>query len=233
MGRSRASPEEVLNKVDTSAFTCGDAADLRQGTWLRDATINFFFLLLRLHGVEALARGGARETHVWAHNSFFFAKLVGQSGPQVYKYEGVKSWTAGRKSKPGVDIFAYKRVIMPINRGNSHWAMAMIDMEERRVYFLDSLRGDGRDVIKHLIQYLKDEWRDKKGGEMPWVFEAGVSPTDLPRQQNGVDCGAFVCAFGECFTRGLFPSSTIFDQSHLGYWRMRIGVTNLLGKLMG
>jgi sentrin-specific protease 1 len=233
MGRSRSSPEEVLNKVETNTFTCGDSGDLRQGTWLRDATINFFFLLLRVAGVAALAEGGPRESHVWAHNSFFFAKLVGQSGPQVYKYEGVKSWTAGRKSKPGVDIFAYRRVIMPINRGNSHWAMAMIDMEERKVYFLDSLRGNGSDVIKHLIQYLKDEWKDKKGGELPWTFTAGVSPDTLPRQQNGVDCGAFVCAFGECFARGLFPTSDIFNQSNLGYWRIRIGVSNLLGKLIG
>jgi Ulp1 family protease len=233
MVRSRTTPDVVLNKVETNSFTCGDSGDLKQRTWLRDATINFFFLLLRLHGVAALAEGGPRESHVWAHNSFFYAKLTGQSGPKVYAYEGVRGWTAARKSKLGVDIFAYRRVIMPINRGNKHWAMVMVDMEEKRVYFLDSLRGNGSDVIRHLIQYLKDEWADKKGGELPWTFTAGVSPDSLPRQQNGVDCGAFVCAFGECFARGLFPSTAIFEQGHLGYWRLRIGVTNLIGGLIG
>jgi len=231
---SEGSDDKVLQSSGTLRFRVCDSADLRPRSWLRDGVINFFFRILRLAGEDALHSGRPRATHCWAHTSFFYGKLVGQHpAPPRYNYEGVRGWTAAKSSSPPVDIFAYKRVIFPVNIRNVHWTMVLIDMEERKVYFYDSMSGNGKEVADFVIRYLKDEWADKKGRNFPFIpFTQGKAPKDLPQQNNGNDCGAFVCAFGECLARGLIPSTSIFSQADLGYWRSRIGLTNFRGCLL-
>jgi hypothetical protein len=232
-------PGHVFNKVDTLRVTHDEVKDLRAGTWLRDGIVNQFFMVLRLAGEAGLlaaagaGRCGLAAGTVWAHNSFFYAKLMGQVGEPVYNYSGVKGWTAKRGKRQATDLFAYRYVIMPVNRGNVHWTFAVIDNLERTVCFMDSLGGDGSDVEEALLRYVVDEWADKKGCAMPGPpYRAVPAPADLPRQHNGVDCGAFVCAFGECFLRGVAPSEDIFTQRNLGFWRKKIGVTVLKGVLL-
>ena len=229
----------VHGRVDNLKFTYEEAKDLQPGTWLRDDVINIFYMILRLRGegamAAALAAGapdGIASGACWAHNSFFYAKLMGQVGPPVYNYPGVRNWTAKRGKRSPVDIFAYRYVVMPINRGNVHWAAAVIDNHQRTVTYLDSLRGSGSDVTGALLQYLADEHLDKRGAPLPQPYRVGAPPADLPLQTNGVDCGGFVCAFGELISRGVMPSSACFTQRDLGYWRRRIGVSCIRGGLL-
>jgi hypothetical protein len=239
MGPPAGDPAHVFNKVDTLRLTHDELKDLRGGTWLRDGIINIFFMVLRLAGEAALAAAlaagsadGVAAGATWAHNSFFYAKLVGQVGPPVYNYAGVKGWTAKRGKRLPTDLFAYRWVVMPVNRGNVHWTMAVIDNLERTVMFMDSLGGDGSDVTEALLRYVADEWADKKGGPLPAPYRVVLQPEDLPQQTNGVDCGAFVCAFGECYLRHITPTSAVFTQRDLPYWRKRVGVTCLKGRLL-
>lgn len=142
-------------------------------------------------------------------------------------YEGVKTWTRAKKGKRGVDLFAYNSVLVPINRNRVHWALALIDVKARTVCFLDSLRGDGSDVIKSLCRYMHDEYKDKHDGEaLPGKPFTGMPPPPrLPRQYNGVDCGAFLCIYCELLVRGVKPSIDIFTQDDIDRLRQRILLT--------
>ncbi len=127
-----------------------------------------------------------------------------------------------------MDLFAYKKVLVPINRDNVHWALAVIDVEARTVAFLDSLRGPGDDVVRALCKYMSDEWADKNQGQPPGEpFTGAPAPKRLPIQTNGFDCGAFMCAFCELLVRGVEPTDAVFRQTNMGYWRLRILLTCL------
>ena len=193
-------------------------------------------MLLRQAGVAALqaalARGepdGVAAGAVWCHNSYFYAKLMEFGVVPGYDFPGVRGWTAGTAKRPAVDLFSYRWVILPVNRSNVHWALGVIDTQERTVTYLDSLGGDGSDVTDALLQYVADEYRDKKGVALPAPYRAVLQPADLPRQQNGVDCGPFVCAFAECYFRGVRPSSAVFSQRDMQYWRRRVAIACLCG----
>ena len=73
---------------------------------------------LYLHYVVAM-----REEHpelpdvVLIKNSFFYTRLT-QEG---YKYDNVKSWTR----RMG-DLLAKDKILVPINKGNSHWVHSRI-----------------------------------------------------------------------------------------------------------
>jgi hypothetical protein len=221
---SGSDADAQLSLIEGNRFTAREAWELKPRVWLTDGTINVFLLALRALAEAALERGAAAaHRHVWVHNTFFWAKLQGTTGK--YDYEGVSSWTRKKKRNRGVDLFAYKRVLVPINRQNTHWALALIDVERRTVAYLDSLRGSGFDVITALCRYMDDEHRDKKGGPLPRAFAGAAVPYLLPRQLNGVDCGAFLCAFCELLVRGVEPTQDVFTQDDLPYWRKRILLT--------
>jgi sentrin-specific protease 1 len=149
-----------------------------------------------------------------------------------YDYPGIARWTAGNTSAPPVDLFAYNYVLIPINIGRVHWTLIYIDNQERTITYLDSTRGDGTAIIGNVQQYLDDEHLHKKGSRLDQPYRVGVPPADLPRQRNGFDCGAFVCAFGDMLCRGAWPSSVCFTQRSMDYWRRRIGVSCIKGELL-
>jgi sentrin-specific protease 1 len=200
-------------------FASKDARLCRDGAWLNDEVLNYFNACLARSTQDAAGR-----CPTYIANTFFWAKLC-EGG-----YAAVARWTGGRGRKLPVDIFSMRRFLVPVNRGNVHWALALVDVPARTICYLDSLGGDGADVVEGLRKYLEDEHVAKKGVPLPGEPFSGVpAPHDLPRQRNGVDCGAFVCAFIECLARGIMPSSELFTQADLGYWRRRILTTCLVG----
>ena len=113
-----------------------------------------------------------------------------------YKYNEVKKWST---NVPGKDIFALDKVFFMHNVDVSHWTCAVIFTEEKRIQYYDSMGNDGH----ALMIYLKDEWFEKKGGELPdaneWKIVGAVD--GVPQQQNGFDCGVFACMFADFLSR--------------------------------
>jgi sentrin-specific protease 1 len=67
--------------------------------------------------------------------------------------------------------------------------------------------------------YIVDEYRDKKGDTLYIDEWKNYAPNDIPRQENGYDCGMFVCKFAD------FRSSDVpvrFSQTDLPYFRKRM-----------
>jgi len=99
-------------------------------------------------------------------------------------------------------------------------------MQEKRIQYLDSLGSAGKHYLKTIFQYLKDEHMDKKKEALPdaekWTLES--CNDTVPRQLNGVDCGAFVCRFVDRLARNL-PLD--FDQRDMSDFRQQIALSIL------
>jgi hypothetical protein len=114
-----------------------------------------------------------RWTHpsgtVSAHaRSFFWTRLA--CTPAGFDYKGVRRWTKH------VDIFSHKLLLIPINHNNTHWCLAVVDVEQRTIEYFDSMLGGGlsvsggaKRVLVGLERYLgeeaKDKGRDHKAGK--------------------------------------------------------------------
>lgn len=70
--------------------------------------------------------------------------------------------------------------------------------------------------------YLDKEHRDKKGGA-PFNFDGWTEffADDGPQQENGYDCGVFVCQTMENLSRGV-PVPFDFTQHNMPYLRRRM-----------
>jgi sentrin-specific protease 1 len=67
-----------------------------------------------------------------------------------------------------------------------HWTSAVIFMEEKKIQYFDSMGGTEMNKLEGLLEYLKDEWKAKNGGEMDvsgWSLVECTS--DTPQQRNG------------------------------------------------
>lgn len=193
-------------------ITVGDLKTLRPPNWLNDEVINFYFELIS-------QRSNQNTTYPRLHifNTFFYSKLK-SSG-----YESVKRWT--RK----VDIFSFDMILIPIHLG-IHWCCAEINFKERSIFYYDSLHNRNSSCLKLLHQYLIDEFKDKKGeGEHDFENWSLFSPTNIPCQQNGYDCGVFACMFAEYRSRN---AEFAFSQKNMNYFRDRLSYEIIKGALI-
>ena len=200
---------------------------LRPGQWLNDEVIHYFYSMLANRD-EALsaATSGRKRSHFFM--SFFFTKLFDEGATNQYRYQNVKRWS---KKVPGKDIFALDKVFFACNVNGAHWTCAVIFMQKKKIQYFDSMSGSGTNYVQGLFQYLQDEWKAKKGGEMPdldqWELVYGHEGDDIPQQHNGYDCGVFTCMFAD-FLSVDRPLS--FNQTHINQCRDRIALSILNGR---
>ncbi|GBP87023.1 hypothetical protein EVAR_63985_1 [Eumeta japonica] len=119
-------------------------------------------------------------------------------------------------------------MIVPVHLG-VHWCLSIIDFQEKKISYLDSMGGKNQACLDALKQYLIDEHQDKKSSSYDvsnWTLEC---LKDIPQQMNGSDCGMFACTFAE-FTCRRAPYT--FTQAHMPLLRRKMALEILLGKLL-
>ncbi|CAG0889235.1 unnamed protein product [Cyprideis torosa] len=206
----RGNPDEVLVEAFNIPIKKKDLQTLRDGAWLNDEVINFFFNMIQ----ERSSQGGEQKENVqngcplpsvYVTNTFFYTTLKNKG------YGLVRRWTKK------VDIFAKDFVLIPVHLG-MHWTLAVLDMQKKVIRYYDSLLSDNSTCLNLLLDYLEQELKDKKKevlDKAQWVME---SPKDIPAQQNGYDCGMFTCRFAETLSR---RGKIIFNQEDMPYFRKR------------
>ena len=86
--------------------------------------------------------------------------------------------------------------------------------------FDDPLFGGEENVIKNLMQWLKDEFEDKDTKKRKVsTSDLSIMPSETPHQKNGYDCGVFMNQVSHYRARGL-PLS--FTQDDMPYFRRRM-----------
>lgn len=186
--------------------------DWNKSSWLNDSVINFYMNLI-------IERSDAKTDlpKVYAMNTFFSTRLL-EDG-----YSAVRRWT--RK----VDIFSKDLIPIPVHVGKIHWCMAIINFNEKSICYYDSMGNQNIPLLNALENYIKEESLDKK--KLPFDFTGWKKECvqNVPRQQNGNDCGVFSCMFAEFITRN---RPIIFSQSHMRYFRQKMVLEIATGKLL-
>ena len=122
------------------------------------------------------------------------------------------------------DIFNLKYILCPINLYNMHWTSDVIYIEEKRIQYYDSMGGTDRAKLKGLLEYVKDEYKVKNGGQEMDVseWELVSCTADTPQQRNGFECGVFTCMFCDFISK---VRSLVFNQSHIDQCRDQVALS--------
>ncbi|XP_052889266.1 uncharacterized protein LOC128297625 [Anopheles moucheti] len=209
----RTGNQVVMTKFNLQ-ITGNDLVTLQDLNWLNDAVINFYMELLRERSELKRDQGLPK---VYTMNTFFL--------PQLLKigYSGVRRWT--RK----VDLLAHDIIVVPVHVGGIHWCMSTIDLRRKTIHYYDSMGSPNNAVLNALEQYLCEESMDKRKTPFDKSGLTKQNMRDCPRQKNGSDCGVFSCMFAEFLTR---DHAITFDQSNMPYFRKKMTVEVMLGKLL-
>ncbi|KAG8913284.1 Smt3-specific protease, partial [Tulasnella sp. 417] len=227
-------------KVGREMVTAKDIGRLTPASWLNDEIINLWgaMIMERAERYKAAKTGAAsingkgkekelpdnddadpgRFGHpeplpnVHYFNTFFFPKL---------ENEGYEKARLGKWTKT-IDIFSKDVILVPINLGNAHWTCAAINMKKKRVEYYDSMGSQRPKVYQILRDYLEKEHKAKKS--KPFNFDGWQDywSEETPQQENGYDCGMFICMFMEGLSRGEEAEDFVFGQSNMSYLRQRM-----------
>lgn len=217
----------IVSSMIGAEVTRKDILTLRGSTWLNDEPITFYAMLINQRSKNAekdkgQVKGengvGYKARKAYCFNSFFYKKFTDKEKDNG-GYKSVKRWTKR------VDLFTQDIVIIPINQGNSHWVCAAINFSQKRFEYFDSLGSQNLKVYKVLREYLRLEWDDKmrvKSGGRELDLDEWVDywDEDVPKQENGCDCGIFTCQFMESKSRSDDPFD--FTQAQMPYFRNKM-----------
>jgi Ulp1 family protease len=121
---------------------------------------------------------------VRAFSSYLFEGLVQPKKRDRYDYSGVETWAQAAK----INFFELTRALIPINIGDTHWALIVVHVVEKRVVYHDSIaRGrPGRYYLRCALMLLRDE-AARLGVQFDrgeWTLVRG-DPATTPQQENG------------------------------------------------
>jgi sentrin-specific protease 1 len=164
---------------------------------------------------------GGRPLPIHWFNTFFFQKIF-DSEPSSVK--NVSTWR-NKITSTETNAFELGQLIIPVNIGNGHWALAIAYVQDRKFQYLDSLRRDGKKYLNALRDWFKEEaayWTEQ-GHEMTEfgdidTWEVLGVPGALPQQVDSSSCGVFVCYYANYITAGMVPH---FQVSHARTTLMR------------
>nr|CAD2172576.1 unnamed protein product [Meloidogyne enterolobii] len=196
-----APPNEVFSSFDGVDIARKDLLTLCGAEWLNDEVINFYINL-----IVNRSKVNGRLPKVYAFNTYFYVNLSGKG------FSSVKRWTKK------VDIFDNQMIFVPVHLGN-HWCMAVIDFEERKIDYYDSLKADNFTCLELLSNYLAEESMDKRKRPFDMTGWEFTCRKDIPNQGNMWDCGMFSILFAEYASR---RAPITFLQQHIPYFRERV-----------
>ncbi|KAL4452571.1 hypothetical protein ABPG75_008233 [Micractinium tetrahymenae] len=212
---------EVLVDHARSAIqlTRRDMACMASLQWLNDEVINLYISLLLERDAQRRKQGKGPRCHFFS--TFFANKLYKDAG--AYNYDLVRRWTLPKRLKASGQasdsILDCDRVILPVHQG-LHWVCAVIDLQQKKFVYYDSLRGEDQRCLQHLAEYLRDEYKNKRGEQRDDVLDwPREFPKRIPRQRNGCDCGVFTLLFA---SHAGSDSPMRFSQEQMDDWRVHI-----------
>ncbi|KAL6941869.1 hypothetical protein ACO0QE_003030 [Hanseniaspora vineae] len=160
---------DPVSKPYQLEITKRDFKTLTPGRWLNDTVIEFYMKHIEAENKKTVC-----------FNSFFFTALS-QRG-----HKGVARWMKRKKA----DICQLDKIFVPINVGQSHWVLGMIDIKNKKIVYTDSLCSSINEGVFSTLKILQNYVIEESGGKIGKDFELEL--VSCPQQPNGFDCGIFV-----------------------------------------
>ena len=174
---SGAAAEDPYLSYHDVLLTHEDVDTLRHNDWLTDNVISFWEEYLE-H--EVLAQAKHRDTHVVLLRPSMSFLLVQTADPVTLKDALPNFDRASHVFLPITDNHDVTRA-----EGGSHWSLLLVSVHDGVAFHYDSLasanQADARRVTSKLSTLLGQRL-------------AFHDLQDTPQQENGSDCGVFVCA---------------------------------------
>lgn len=139
-----------------------------------------------------------------------------------------------------VNLKSFKQILIPINKGQTHWQLLCIDLLETKFRLIDSMNCSQwrtKEVVQNIKVFFQ-EYLNKQKSTLSkikcddnlenWTVETVKGP----QQTNGYDCGVAVCFNMELLSR---KKELAYDFSELDfsqYARERIAVELMFGQLL-
>ena len=206
-----------ISKVGKQSMDSDNLACLKPKQWLNDEVINFYAEMIRQRQEKSFENNNDQKVlDCFIHSTFFFSTLESR---------GYDKGKLGKWVKK-VDIFNKDLVLIPINRGQSHWICSCINFKKKRIEIYDSMGGGQLYIFKMLRNYLQSEHINKKGRDFDFNEWIDFWSENTPQQNNGFDCGVFTCMFMNCLSKGLDVDNAVngfgFNQDNMSYLRKKL-----------
>lgn len=162
-----------------------DFDKLRPTEWLNDIVISEYTKLINTEW---------HSKKVYTFSTYFYNQL------SIKGYgKWVDKWMNKILKDEGVHVGESKKLLVPVNVGQNHWVLLVVNLETNVLQVYNSLGGYRKECTMALVN-LQDCMEQTFGGS-PWTII--VTHMDVPRQRNGDDCGVFICATALLLARGL------------------------------
>jgi sentrin-specific protease 1 len=184
VGKEKGMDDENLKRFRNEIMTISgndsifrDALQrLQPGIWLDDTLVNFY--LNQCLSKRDTSSYLFYKTNFW--NSLMNVDTI--SMVHQYEFDKVRWWNKGQ------NIFDMKKVFIPINVGNSHWVLVVIDIEKKKIQHYDSMESTSSKGatkrLENILRYTNDLYKNEYGVNMinDWVLD---DVDNIPRQSNG------------------------------------------------
>ena len=156
--------------------------------------------------------------------------------PQVHCYKpsflttlSSKGYKAVRKWTKKVDVFQKDILIIPCHLSNNHWTLAVVDLNNKRMSYYDSLGGKDYGLLYRICSYLNQESMRKLKIDFDLSgWEVYCLGKRSPQQRNNYDGGAFAMVTAELVSR---KEEISFSHDDMEAFRKRIYSEIFNGKL--
>ncbi|KAJ3329410.1 hypothetical protein HDU76_007961 [Blyttiomyces sp. JEL0837] len=124
----------------------------------------------------------------------------------------------------------YKTIVIPVNLGQCHWVLVVVDLLKRAIFVGDSLQQSG--TLPTWAQNLRPS--TPFGSIYAWLYQAygklKVQSIDgYPRQKDGVNCGIITLGVAEMLSRGINPAKWKWSAREADRYRFHLIKTILQG----
>lgn len=186
--------------------------------WFKDVVINSYFGLLRSDDNPSSANCVFFSTYFYPTFTVSGPLRAGQThDPTFVTASAAKRYTLVQRWTRNVDTLGAEQIYVPVNLGNQHWILIVVEMERKRVLSLDSFNRQGNEARKQVL-----DWLEQEHGAKNVHFDRSewrLLPKKAPAQSDGCSCGPFICLFA-AFLSNNKPLS--FKQSDVPAMRERI-----------
>ena len=148
----------------------------------------------------------------------------------TFFYKNLERFGYNSKVTKNMNIFSLDLLFIPLHL-EVHWCLAVVDFRTFTISIYDSMSGGNSIPLSAILGFVKKEYEklhrsDLNEAKMP-AFNL-INEENIPRQENGSDCGAFTLLYADFLSRN---SPFSFTQKDLPYYRTRMSheiITNTL-----
>ncbi|KAF9025518.1 hypothetical protein BDZ89DRAFT_1040552 [Hymenopellis radicata] len=182
--------------------------------WLNAHVLNYFVDAWTLQGAPTriVAETFLCTTHFLDDEGRPLSELRERTQAVIGKRAQTKNWF-NYKEKVANPVHACTRLLLPLHKDKNHWVVFFVDLETQKMALLDSLTPDPEfeTGVAKLVTKVLDLI-------LPEAQIFTLVKTQIPRQQNVVDCGIHTLAWLEHLLYGEpcpYDGSATFTSTQL------------------